>query len=371
MDEFSCASADDDGTTFDRAQPFGATRESTLSMQFVRGLATAAERAGLPRAELFFAAHFDAGRLHLPEARIPRFEFYRLCEVALELTGDRALGLHWGEKHCGTTFAPLHQLIAHAKCLQQAAESLSKFERLLSDEPVFQLLEGADEMTIRCLSLRGESASMQMLWAEMNITSLVRLLCPYGVDARAASLSFAHAAPAHRGEYARIFGCSVRFEQAFTKLVFARSLLTTPSPHNDGDAHDALSALAEQRMIRLTEHAPYARRVHALLVQRAWARRLDMETVARSLGLSVRSLRRHLAAEGKSYNVVEDEALETVAKHLLRDSQRTIQDTAYEMGFSDPGTFHRAFRRWTGTTPGAYRKAQLEQDSSAAMDGRP
>ena len=127
------------------------------------------------------------------------------------------------------------------------------------------------------------------------------------------------------------------------------------------DVHDALQALAQRRLLRITQSTPYALRVRELLVQQPCPLRTDMRSIARLLDLSVRSLRRRLAEEGKSYNDVSDEALGIVATHLLQDKQRTIQETAYEMGFSDTSTFHRAFKRWTGTTPRAYR-AQRSDD---------
>jgi AraC-like DNA-binding protein len=362
----SSSLADDWSAALGGGQPFGPTRESTLSVQFVRGLASVAERAGVPQAQLLSAEHFDVRKLDVPEARVQRFEFYRICRRAMDLTRDRALGLHWGEHHCGTSFPPLSQLVAYASCLRQALETLSRFERLLSDEPFVQLLEGADQVTVRCLCLRGEAQPVQMFWAEMNIANLVRLMRPYGVHARLDRLCFAHPAPAHRGEYARIFGPAVRFDQPFTELVFDRALMATHSPHNDEDIYNALRALAERRMMKLMEQAPYALRARELLVQHGWASRPDMEAIARGLGLSVRSLRRHLATEGKSYHAVEREALATVATHLLRDERRTIREIASEMGFSDKGTFQRAFKRWTGTTPSAYRKGQFERETFGA-----
>jgi AraC-like DNA-binding protein len=81
-----------------------------------------------------------------------------------------------------------------------------------------------------------------------------------------------------------------------------------------------------------------------------------METLARALGLSVRSLRRRFASEGKSYSYVENDALSIVATHLLQNRQLSIQETTDAMGFSDTTAFHRAFKRWTGTTPSEYKK---------------
>jgi AraC-like DNA-binding protein len=88
-----------------------------------------------------------------------------------------------------------------------------------------------------------------------------------------------------------------------------------------------------------------------------------MDTVARSLGLSARSLRRRLADEDKSYAEVANEARAIVAKHLLRDKRKTIQETAYELGFSDTSTFHRAFKSWTGMTPRAYRESHRDDQA--------
>ena len=73
------------------------------------------------------------------------------------------------------------------------------------------------------------------------------------------------------------------------------------------------------------------------------------------LYLSARSLRRRLAAEGTCYEVVATEALITRAHRLLSVEERTIEETAYALGYSEPSAFHRAFKRWTGTTPRSWR----------------
>lgn len=105
--------------------------------------------------------------------------------------------------------------------------------------------------------------------------------------------------------------------------------------------------------------------------------RHDMPAVARALGLSARSLRRRLIEEGTTFREVVDSALGTLARRLVSDEERAIEDAAYAMGFSHPSAFHRAFKRWTGATPAALRARDSrpppapEPTADAAQAGRP
>jgi AraC-like DNA-binding protein len=171
------------------------------------------------------------------------------------------------------------------------------------------------------------------------------------------SLSFDYAEPAQHAEYTQFFGRNVAFDQPFSGIVFARKLLDAPSPQPDDGVLAALQEVAERRMQRISRGTPYAVRVRDLLVQ-GFREGTEMERTARALDMSARSLRRHLLAEGKSYNTLVNEALGIVATHLLRDERRTIQEVGYELGFSEMSAFYRAFKRWTGVTPGAWREAQ-------------
>ena len=332
-------------------------RDSTLSVHVASGLIQAAEKAGVSRVELLRAAALDPDQFD-QDTRLPSADVYRLCELAIDLTGDPAFGLHWAERIGEATFVPLSPLIAHSSNLRQALEALSQFHSLLNDQSSYQVIELEDKVRVRSLGMVGASPRVQRLAAEMMVAGFVRLIRYFRSDARPDRVSFEYTAPSYHEEYARVFEHAQHFDQPFTGIEFDRALLDAPAPHKDEEVHDALQALAERRLLRITQRTPYALRVRDLLVQQGQAQRTDMKAVARSLGLSVRSLRRRLVAEGKPYNTVVNEALAIVAKHLLRDKQRTIQETAYEMGFSDANTFHRAFKSWTGTTPSVYRNAQ-------------
>jgi AraC-like DNA-binding protein len=191
----------------------------------------------------------------------------------------------------------------------------------------------------------------------MMVGGFLRYVRTFHPHARPKRACFAYSAPAHRAEYGRVFGGLELFDQPFTALVFDRALLNAPSPQHDDDLCEALQAVAERRLQRVRHRTPYAVRVRDFLVREGFPHRTDMQSVARALGMSVRSLRRRLDAEGKAYNEILSEALATTAKRFLEDPRRTIQEIAYDMGFADPNTFSRAFKRWTGMTPSACRTA--------------
>ncbi|MEY4583058.1 MAG: hypothetical protein RL701_7761, partial [Pseudomonadota bacterium] len=344
------------------AQLVGITPEPTVSIRVLRGLVENVEMAGVSRRQLLQAARLDLDKLEVADARVPRSTIFRVCESAIDLTADPALGLHWAEAIDGTTFTPISPLLAHSATLRQGLEALSQFNRLLTDRPSYELHETDAQVIVRCLSMPGESLRLQRFTSEMLVTGLFKLVRSFMANARPERVTFEYAAPPYHKEYARIFETVVSFDQPCTSLVFDRKLMDATSPHKDDDVHSALRAIAQQRVLRLTRSTPYAVLVRELLLRQGPASRTDMKTVARALRLSVRSLRRRLATEGKTYNAITSDVLATMARQLLQEQRRTIQETAYEMGFSDTSTFHRAFKRWTGMTPHACQEGLAESE---------
>jgi AraC-like DNA-binding protein len=344
----------------DRVGSGSGDEPTAMSMRVVRALVEAAEQVNVPRLELLRAAQIDPAQLDCEEAGVPRSTVYRLCEASLDLTGDPAFGLHWSERLCARTFNPVSHLVAHAATLRQGFESLHRFHRLLSDQPSFRVTERGDKVTVQCFNLSGASLRMQRFASEMLALGVFRLIRSFCAQARIDAVSFEYAMPEYHDEYTQAFEVTPRFEQPSTCIVFDRALMNMASLHKDEDVHDALRAIAERRILRLTQHTPFTSRVRDLLVEQAHTHQSDMNRVARSLGLSRRSLRRRLVAEGSSYKLIVKEALAIVAKQYLRDRRLTIQETAYEMGFADTSTFHRAFKRWTGRTPSAYRETHFD-----------
>jgi AraC-like DNA-binding protein len=328
--------------------------ESTVSSLVAKRLVAAVERAGVPRERFMNSARLDPSVLD-SEHRVPIEDVFAWCETALDLTNDPALGLHWGEWMTVHTFNLVPQLLAHARTLRGAFEALFQFSGLLTDHLNMHLVERDDEAELQLTPFRNASPRMRRFVAEMSMLGMHHMLrdfCPHATIRR---VDFAYPAPDYRAEYARIFRSSERFGQACTGVVFDRELLNASSSHHDGDIQGSLRVLAERRLSAIQRRAPYSMRVRELLLRERAPHRVAMLSIARALDVSLRSLHRRLVDEGQSYTAIANEASANVAKRLLADEHLTIQEAASAMGFCDATSFHRAFKRWTGTTPTKFR----------------
>ena len=335
-------------------------RESPISVRVLLGLMDAVDRVGIARSEVLRGTEIDPALLDSPDERMTRGQLYTLCERVLDLTNDAAFGLHWAETLTDRSFAPISHLIAHSSSLRQALELLAQFSQLLADQTDYRIYEQDDAIVVECLVLEGESLRLKRMSAEMMVGGFWRLVRSFNAELPPGQVSLEYPPPEYADEYVRLFGDRVAFDQPFTGIVFDRELLSHPSPAKDDDVREALQEIAARRLMRITQTAPYATRVREFLIREGWPHRTDMQSVARALEMSVRSLRRRLEDEGRSYNDILNDSLATVAKQLFLDPRRTIQDIAFEMGFSDTSAFYRAFKRWTGMTPNAWREEQLK-----------
>jgi AraC-like DNA-binding protein len=349
-------------------RPSAARQDVTVSSTVVVKLVAAVDRAGIARDEFVRAARIDPEWLESDDVRLRRADLFRLCQVALDLTRDPAFGLHWGEWLTSNSFNLISHLLVHASNLHQAVHTLQRFGHLLTDELGIELVEKDEVAELRSnLDPSDQPLPVRRLTDEMAMLGFLRLVQHFaGPTASAAAVCFRYPAPEYRSEYTRLFGGAERFDQAFTGLVFARALLRARSPQKDDDLYTTLSDLAERKLLRIEHGAPYAVRVHQHLVGQRSPHRVAMRQVARRLGLSVRSLHRRLAEEGQSYASLASGAAAERAKRLLSDEGRTIQEAAHALGFTKVGSFHRAFRRWTGTTPGAFRLLGAQRRSRRA-----
>jgi AraC-like DNA-binding protein len=327
----------------------------SLSIMLLSALVEGVEPAGVSQSELLRVANIDPDRLEDIDGRFEREEYDRAQLAALDLTGDEALGLHLGERVTARPFDVIADLASHAPTLRAAFLSFARFHRIVTDGPDTTVHE-SDSVACAHYQFPRSNARCNRLRAEFAMVGFLRMVRQFAHrDGAARAVYFEHPAPVYRAEYTRIFGGVERFDHDFTGIEFDAALLDREQAPPSAELYMVLESFAERKLSRLTRGGGHAERLRDYLVSNALGERPQMDAVARSLGISVRSLRRRLDEEGVSYSGLLNEARATLAKQMLGDPDRSIYETAYAMGFSDPSAFHRAFKRWTGMTPTQYR----------------
>jgi AraC-like DNA-binding protein len=179
-----------------------------------------------------------------------------------------------------------------------------------------------------------------------------------GPDWRPLSVEFDHRELPCPEEYRRAFGERVRFSQPENVLVIDRLTLGKPMPSADAALFAILSDLAERWLAELAEEPEVADTVAEEIVGRLKSGTADLEHVAGGVGLSPRALQWRLERSGTSFERLLNETRAHIAEHLLRDTDRSLTEIAFDLGFSDPSAFTRAARRWFNMPPRIYRQMQ-------------
>jgi AraC-like DNA-binding protein len=249
------------------------------------------------------------------------------------------------------------QVAAQCKTAREALEVIFRFYRLVADVPSPELVEEGDRVRIVYNFLR-TTPVCNRLRAEFGMTRLLLVGRMFaGPAGGPLEVWFEHPAPMHAPEYRRIFEGRERFEMPSTAMVVPRDFLDREQRHHDPRLYSVLKDKAEESLRRLDKGSTFAERVRELLLSRVIDAKPSLSDAARELGMTPRALRRRLEAEETSFAQVVDEARAELARRILSESSTTIQEAAYRMGFAEVSSFHRAFRRWTGMTPAAYRES--------------
>jgi AraC-like DNA-binding protein len=178
-----------------------------------------------------------------------------------------------------------------------------------------------------------------------------------GAPIAASRAWFAHARPPDIAPLHRFFGArDLSFGCDDSGFALARDALDLPMKSGDSrllaTADDLAEAALRAQPRTNSLAALAATRIESLLPDGA-----TMDAVARAMHMSSRTLQRRLEAEGASFSEIVDDVRERLARRWLADEARTLSEVAFGLGFSDLATFSRAFKRWTGKPPGAWRRS--------------
>ncbi|MFI5830574.1 AraC family transcriptional regulator [Streptomyces sp. NPDC051578] len=337
----------------------------TITVHHVRALLAGARRAGIDTVPLLQEAQVPPLLLGDDRARITPAQFARLFRALYRTTQDEFLGLGALPSRPGT-FAMMCYASLGCRDLGAAVERAAAFYGLFPGGPELALEVGDGEarFVVRSDFVEGRAGNLGRVEERFLCECVLAIwhrLSSWLIGRRIPLLyaAFAYPAPPYAQEYELLFDCPVRFGADRTAAAFDAQWLTAPLVREE----PALDAMLRRAPFDLLSRPEYGTTV-AEQVRRTLTRRLrtsprlpELGEVAARLAVSPATLRRRLRQEGTSFQQLKDHVRRDAAIAGLAESGEPIAELAARLGFSEDTAFHRAFRRWTGTTPGAYRIA--------------
>ncbi len=290
-----------------------------------------------------------------PDTRISIEQADYLLRKAIATSGRRDLGLLAAEQIEPGDLDIVEFTARSRSTLEEGGKCINRFLPLLNQCAEITMSRHGDTMRWTY----GFKAGITMHEAASEFVLALVLICcrrATGVTALAQEVWFAHEQPPDISTHQRIFGCPIRFEAPSYSLLIPSTLGQLPLLKADSKLSSALHRVAENMLARLPKPTGLHERVRELILEQLANGHCSAETVADRLQISTRTLNRKLREKGTSFRVLADETRHQLALNYLKRQRLAINEVAYLLGFSSPQAFHRAFKRWTGTTPVAYRR---------------
>jgi AraC-like DNA-binding protein len=322
-----------------------------LPVNLLRSLADLIAQLGLDPSRLCMGLGFNVADLGNPQSRVSIRQACLMIKRALEMTKgrDRGLGLDMSATESITamglvgyamlTSATLGSAIALGIDLQKQTGALLSFEHI----------ESPGHITLQATFPFHEPEILTFLVEEAfgMLLNIARSLA--GPTFTPSLIELSYPRPAYADHYEHLFRCPVHFDRKSNLFVCANHWANTPIATHDALSNRQVVELLEMSADRGGE-LEFIESVERIL-RRDLRTPLSLSAVASQLCMSDRTLRRRLAQNDISYQAILDELRKQRALSLLGNVHLTLDEVAYEVGFSDAQNFRKAFKRWTGHGP--------------------
>lgn len=332
---------------------------------FPRGIASVALMVGYgvehgaTAADLLAGTELTEELLRDPDAQIDAHtELAVIRNLVRALPDQPAMGVEVGRRYRITTFGIFGFACVSSPTLAEAIDFALRYLDLSFTFclPVAQLRDGEFVGWIHDESV---PVDVRQFLVERDVTAMHQVMSDLlGQHLALTRAEFRFPEPPYADRIAEVTVVRPRFGQPRNLVALDPAILGRPLPQ--ANEHTLAICLAQCRNLvhRRRARTGIAAEVRARLVPRGGAAPPPIDVVAADLNMSTRTLRRHLEAVGTGYRALLDEVRQALAEEMLTTTPLSVSDVAIRLGYAEASTFIYAFKRWTGRTPAAYRRAR-------------
>jgi AraC-like DNA-binding protein len=316
----------------------------------------ACARLGLDTGRILQAAKLDPATLQDPDARIPLEQVDALWQKAYELSNDPDLALHAIEVLPFGAYRVIDFLASSAPTIGAALAKVSDYFPIVNTVVRLPYSVGDRHVTFGIES-PSRPPTITRAYAEYTLAAVfLRTRIATNQNYPLVRVEFSQTRPAAVSEHERIFDCPVRFGADACRLVIARDVWDTPRTGSDPALFSVLDTHARMLLEQVPSPDDIVGRVRKAIDAQLRGGDPSLESIAKQLAMSPRTLQRRLREHGVLFNDVLDELRFRAAKTYLAQKDVAGTEVAYLLGFAEQSSLNRAFKRWSGQTPTEYRR---------------
>lgn len=297
-----------------------------------------------------------------PGARLTHDQLVRLYKESAASTGDEMMGL-WSRPIRTGTLKYLIRVMLEAPSIRVALYRFTQFWNLLLDDYRLHLDQGEGVMRLELIPRSASSRVNRFGHTLMLKLTHGILSWLVGREVSVQQVAFSFARPAFADDYPILFPAPVAFQARCSAITFGAELGAIRGERSSSDMRTFLERAPRDWIFTVYREHAVQLKVRELLYADLGR---TLEDVSQKLHVSSRTLIRRLQAEDLSFQGIKDGLRRDLAIRDLVGTEVALGEIAYALGFSSPAVFHRAFRQWTGMTPGSYRAAQQKIRSDLA-----
>jgi AraC-like DNA-binding protein len=327
----------------------------TIAATSTLAMVCTAEGRGVGTADLLEAAGITRAVLEDPDARLPAPAVLGIWNALRQRTADPVLQLAAPTSLPFGAYRVIDYLVGASATVGEGIRRFARFFRLIAD--AITLTVDQDQGEYRLSLATADGGPVPPVYADYVFAALVsriRMRIRPALEVR--RVEFRQPEPRATAPYVETFRAPVRFGAAADRLCFGSE--EWEAPMDSADA--ALARLLEDHARIIARRIPHAASGFTAEVEKTITAVMpeggSAEDVARALNVSVRTLQRKLVPAGTTFREVSDAVRGQLAQEYLTDPAVSIAEVAFMLGFSDQTSFTRAFRRWTGDSPGRWRR---------------
>ena len=337
-----------------------AVRLGDLSVGFIHNLLDTVNSLGHDTRELRERFALTPQRLSEADGRLSIPRYMRLGHACIELTGRADIGLLAGARHNATHLGLAGIVARSAPTLREALRCITEFESLYAQNYRGQssFHEDASGAWLRFYSISPYNDYNRFVVDSVLAGWATQLSQLAGSQPCLEQVQIEFAAPSYHAAYSAHFKAPVEFASERNQLRLSKSCLDMALPEHCPSTWSKLKQLAEREREQRTHTRTLREKVIQQIGPLLLGHEPDIEDIAARLGLPSWTLRRKLTDEGSGFRQLLNETRHDLATTYVRDTDLSFGEIAYLLGFASAGAFQRAFKRWSGSTPGDYRRQQ-------------